>query len=80
LYASEHLSGRFHPSAASSANVDNHAMNNAGPQPYARIEAIGTADTCDTIIQHIRRRHDIATGIAIYADSVNFTRPPAVDI
>lgn len=79
LYASEHLSGRFHPSSASSANVDNHLINNAGPQPYARIEAIGAADTCDIIIQQIRRRPEIATQIAIYADSVNFTRPPIVD-
>lgn len=81
LFTSEHLQGRFRPSSypggVSADGSDNHAMNDGAPDHYVRIEAIGSIAVCDAIIQQIRRRTDIATGIAIYADAVNFTRPSA---
>lgn len=83
LYTSEHLSGRFRPSnhttSVSVSGDGNQAVNNAAAQHYVRIEAIGSVEVCDAIIQQIRRRADIAAGIAIYADAVNFTRPTAID-
>lgn len=84
LFTTEQLNGRFrvgnHECGASLIDRDNPSNADESKERYVRVEAVGTLLACDAIIDQLRRRSDLAGGIAIYADVVQLTRTTSAEL
>jgi MFS superfamily sulfate permease-like transporter len=85
LFTTEQLHGRFrlgnHFNNHNSLSGENgHPLvHDPSDLRYVRVEAVGTLAVCDAIIDQLRRRSDLASDVAIYADAVQLTRLASVE-